>query len=70
MSERTRAWIYGVLTAVNPLLISYGILDEQVAPLWIGLVGAVLGTGLAKLNTSAKRVVSKPQEESEGLDDA
>lgn len=52
MSETTRAWIYRVLTAVVPILIAYGVIDEQVAPLWVALGGAVLGTGLAAVNTS------------------
>lgn len=52
MSEQTRAWIYRVLTAVVPILIAYGVLDEQAAPLWVALGGAVLGTGLAAVNTS------------------
>lgn len=54
MSEQTRAWIYRILTAAVPLLITYGVVDEQAAPLWIALGGAVLGTGLASLNTSTK----------------
>lgn len=53
MDERTRAWIYRVLTAAVPLVIAYGIVDEQTAALWLGLVGAMLGTGLAAVNTSA-----------------
>lgn len=54
MSEQTRAWIYRVLTAVTPLLIVYGVIDEQTAPLWVALGAAVLGTGLASVNTSIK----------------
>lgn len=55
MDEATRAWIYRVLTAVVPILIAYGVLDEQVAPLWVALGAAVLGTGLAAANTSTSR---------------
>lgn len=54
-SEATRAWIYRVLTAVVPLLIVYGVLDEQSAPLWVALGAAVLGTGMAAANTSTDR---------------
>lgn len=54
MSEPTRAWIYRVLTAVTPLLIAYGVIGEQVAPLWVALGGAVLGTGLASAHTSVR----------------
>lgn len=55
MDEATRAWIYRVLTAVVPILIAYGVLDEQVAPLWVALGAAVLGTGMAAVNTSTRR---------------
>ena len=33
-----RRWIYGVATAVIPLLIAYGVVDDQTAPLWVALV--------------------------------
>ena len=52
--EQTRAWIYRVLTAAVPLAIAYGIVDGRTAALVLGLVGAILGTGLASLNTSTK----------------
>lgn len=51
MNQSTRAWIYRVLTAANPILIFYGVIEEQVAPLWMGLAGALLGTGLATIYT-------------------
>ncbi len=54
MNESTRAWIYRVLLAAIPIAIAYGVINEQDASLWIGLVGAVLGTGLATINTSTK----------------
>lgn len=54
MSEPTRAWIYRVLTAAVPLLIAYGVIGEQVAPLWVALGAAGLGTGLASANTSTR----------------
>lgn len=55
MDEATRGWIYRVLTAVVPILIAYGVLDERVAPLWVALGAAVLGTGMAAVNTSTRR---------------
>lgn len=54
MSEPTRAWIYRVLTVAVPLLVTYGVVDDQVAPLWVALGAAVLGTGLASANTSTR----------------
>jgi len=52
--EVTRAWIYRVLTAAVPLITAYGIIDERTAALWLGVIGALLGIGLASMNTSTK----------------
>ena len=54
LSEPTRAWVYRVLLAVIPILTAYGVVDDQLAPLFIALGAAVLGTGLAVGNTSTK----------------
>jgi len=54
MNEPTRAWIYRVLVAAVPVAIVYGVLDEATAAVWIGLAAAVLGVGLAAVNTSTK----------------
>lgn len=51
---KTRRWLYGIAVAVVPLLTVYGIVAESDVALWIGLAGAVLGTGapaLAAANT-------------------
>jgi len=53
-NEKIRAYIYAVLVAAVPVLLAYGILDEQTAALWLGLAAAVLGLGLATANTSTK----------------
>lgn len=53
-NEAVRAWIYRVETALVPLLIAYGVASEQTLSLWVGLVGAVFGLGLAAANTSTK----------------
>jgi len=52
VNEPTRAWIYRVLTAAVPLAVAYGHVSEQEAALWLAVAAAVLGTGLAALNTS------------------
>lgn len=54
MSEATRAWIYRVLIAAAPLLVVYGVVDNETAPLWVALGAATLGNGLAAVNTSTK----------------
>lgn len=54
MNEATRAWIYRVLLAVQPLVVAYGLASNEEAVLWISVASAVLGTGLASVNTSTK----------------
>ncbi|MBB3039802.1 phage holin [Hoyosella altamirensis] len=46
-----RGRIYSGITFALPLLAMYGILEEQEVALWVGLAGALLGTGLAAVNT-------------------
>ena len=46
---KTRRWIYGIAIAAVPLLVAYGVIAESDAALWIGLAGAVLGTGVPAL---------------------
>lgn len=52
MNEATRAWIYRILLALQPLVVAYGVATETEAVLWVGVASAVLGTGLATLNTT------------------
>lgn len=52
--ERYRAYIYRVATAVSGLLVGYGLLSEEKAVLWMGLVNAAI-SGLAAKNTSTAR---------------
>lgn len=42
-----RSWLYGIATCVGPLLIAYGVVDDQTWPLILAAVAAVLGTGTA-----------------------
>lgn len=55
MEERiplqVRAWLYRVTLALMPILTTYGLLSEQTAPMWIGLVVATLGLGTATAYT-------------------
>ena len=39
-----RRWLYGILTAANPLLIVSGIASESTAPLWVALAVAAAHT--------------------------
>lgn len=48
-----RRWLYGVTTALVPLFVAYGIIDEATAPLWIALAVQVFATATAFVNTPA-----------------
>ncbi|MFW0112099.1 phage holin [Rothia sp. CCM 9416] len=50
-NPQARKWVYGVALAVVPLLTAYGLVSEELAPLWVSLVSAVLVPGLALANT-------------------
>lgn len=69
---KTRRWIYGIAIAAVPLLVAYGVIAESDAALWIGLAGAVLGTGvpaLAAANTpSAEGTLAANLQSSQGGD--
>ncbi len=56
-SEVVRARVYRVLLALQPLVVAYGLASSERAALWVAVITAVLGTGLATANTS-----TKPQE--------
>ena len=49
--DQVRAWIYGIITALVPILTIYGIVDQTTAPLWISLAASVLGTATALAHT-------------------
>lgn len=64
-SEQNRQWAYSVATALMPLLVAVGVVAEGVAPLILGVVGAVLGmsaTGMAAYYTHKQRRVSATDE--------
>ena len=49
--ENIRAWLYRVMLALVTLAAVYGIIGENAVAGWVGLVTALLGNGLATLNT-------------------
>ena len=53
LTPQIRRWAYGVVTAVVPLLVVYGVVEQTTAPLWAALAASVLGTGTALANTPA-----------------
>lgn len=44
LTARRRAWLYGITTALVPLLVAYDVITADVAPLWLTLGAAALGT--------------------------
>lgn len=42
-----RKWLYQIAMAGVPLLVAYGAVSEQVAPLWVALIGSILVPSLA-----------------------
>lgn len=43
LTPNVRRWAYGVILAAVALLVAYGRIEAQVAPLWVALAAAVLG---------------------------
>lgn len=51
LTPQVRAWLYGIITALVPILTIYGIIDQSTAPLWLSLAASVLGTATALAHT-------------------
>ena len=49
MTPTQRRRIYVVAAAVIPLVVAYGLLSAEQAPLWLALAAAILGAGPATL---------------------
>lgn len=54
LTEPVRAWIYRVLVALTVLAVAYGLIAEEEAAAWVAVITALVGNGLATLNTSTK----------------
>jgi hypothetical protein len=54
MSEATRAWIYRILLALVAIAVVYNVIDQEQAVAWGALAAALVGNGLAVVNTSTK----------------
>ena len=54
MSESQRAYVYRVLVALSLVVVARGLVTESEVTLWLGVAAAVLGNGLAAVNTSTK----------------
>lgn len=52
--EKYRAYAYRVIVALAPIAVLYGVVNETEVAVWLALVAAVLGNGLAVVHTSTK----------------
>ena len=43
LSREGRKWLYALAVAVVPLLVLYGAISQESAPLWLAVVAALLG---------------------------
>ena len=51
LTPQIRAWMYGIITALVPILTIYGIIDQSTEPLWLSLAASVLATTTALAHT-------------------
>lgn len=47
MDAKNRRHLYMVSLAVIPLLVFYGVIAQEAAPLWIAIVGAIVAPSVA-----------------------
>ncbi len=68
LNAATRTWIYSVAVAAVPLLVGYGLVSADTAPLWLALIAAVLAAGpplLAIRNVTPDPAPAGPDEDDE-----
>lgn len=54
LTREVRKWVYGICLAVVPLLVLYGVIDSEAAPLWIAVIGAIVAPTLALTHLTPK----------------
>ena len=54
MSTTQRAWVYRVLVILSIVAIGFGLVSEEQSAAWLTAAAALLGNGLATINTSTK----------------
>jgi hypothetical protein len=57
MSREGRKYIYVISLTVIPLLVFYGVISEEAAPLWVALVAAVVAPMTALTHLSPEEPV-------------
>jgi RsiW-degrading membrane proteinase PrsW (M82 family) len=59
--EPVRSYLYTLLLPVIAVLVYYGLVSEQAAPLWAALATAVLGVPVVEKVRSLVRPVTKDE---------
>ena len=62
---RVRDWLYPVVLAVVALAGGYGLIADEMVPLWVALVSALLGAGTATAYRPGRHPESAPDLEEE-----
>jgi len=62
MSEAQRGWAYRVLFALVAVGAIYGVFNQEQVLAWGAVIAALLGNGLATLNTTVKPPPEPPAE--------
>ena len=52
VSRDGRKWLYTVSVALIPLLVFYGVITEDAAPLFIALIGSIFAPAMALAHLS------------------
>lgn len=63
ISEPVRVYLYGLLAPLVAVLGAYGIVSDELAPLWIGLGAAVLGVPLIEAARRKVTPVADPRDD-------
>ena len=53
LDERVRVWLYGVALAINVVLLTYGVFNNDTIVAWNGLFAALFG--IAMINVPVKK---------------
>lgn len=48
-TAKRRAWLYGVATAIVPVLTAYGLVTPDLGGKWLSVIAAVLAVGSSSL---------------------
>lgn len=55
-----RDWLYPIVVAIVALAGGYGLIADEMIPLWIALAAAILGTGTATAYRPGRSPESAP----------